>query len=246
MTQPIHRQGWVGHQNKGAAEQVLVVAAHPDDEVLGCGGTIVRHVAAGDEVHIAILGEGITSRQAHRDPEEASTELEQLRQQAQRVAELLGAATIDLCGFPDNRFDTVPLLDLVKAVEQTITRVAPRMVYTHHAGDLNIDHRITFEAVLTACRPTPGQCVRTIYSFEVPSSTEWGSPTASNAFIPTVYVDVSEALDKKLEAMAVYDNEVPDYPHPRSIRAIELFARKNGLEVGLEAAERFCLIRSIS
>ncbi len=243
MNQAIHWESTSGGPRRAA--RVLVVAAHPDDEVLGCAGTIARHVAAGDQVHVLVLGEGVTSRYARRDTKQAEAELDTLRKQIYRAAETLGAASVHPFGLPDNRFDSVDLLDIVKIVEDVCGNVEPTIVYTHHGGDLNIDHRLTFEAVLTACRPYPGQGVKTLYSFEVPSSTEWRAPTAAGAFLPTVYVDISETLSKKLDAMAVYEGEVRDFPHPRPTHALEIIARGNGVEVGLEAAERFCLIRTL-
>jgi LmbE family N-acetylglucosaminyl deacetylase len=223
---------------------VLVVAAHPDDEVLGCGGTISRHAEAGDEISILILGEGMTSRRRTRQPKRWRKELNHLHRDAEQAALVLGARSFHE-NLPDNRFDSIPLLDIIKIVETVKSKVAPAVVYTHHGGDLNIDHRITFQAVLTAFRPQPGEAVRAIYAFEVPSSTEWQGMTADGIFRPTTYVDISSTLAKKLEAMEAYKSEIREYPHPRSIRALELIARKNGVEVGMEAAERFTLIRSL-
>lgn len=228
-----------------SAVSVLVVAAHPDDEILGCGGTMARHTAQGDDVTILILGEGVTSRSARRDRKRWQKELNRLRDQVNRAAAAVGVVRTLQHDFPDNRFDSIDLLDLVKVVEETKAKVAPAIVYTHHGGDLNVDHRRTFQAVLTACRPQPGETVRTIYSFEIASSTEWNARTAANAFLPTVYIDISRTLKAKLEAMRVYDSELRDYPHPRSLRALEVMARRNGVEVGLAAAERFVLIRNI-
>jgi LmbE family N-acetylglucosaminyl deacetylase len=224
---------------------VLVVAAHPDDEILGCGGTIARHAASGDAVTILILGEGITSRGKRRDPKKWKKALDELHGQVDRAAEVVGASRTFLHGLPDNRFDSVNLLDVVKVVEEVKTKVKPTIVYTHHSGDLNVDHRITCAAVLTACRPQPGERVRTIYSFEIASSTEWNAHTAENAFLPTVYSDISDTLPLKLKAMRMYKGEVRKYPHPRSLRALEVMARYHGIEVGLQAAERFALIRSV-
>jgi LmbE family N-acetylglucosaminyl deacetylase len=234
-----------GQPRLTSPSRVLVVAAHPDDEILGCGGTIARRVAEGDEVSILILGEGITARSKRRDLRRNKKETNHLKQDIQKAARILGVARTFHYEFPDNRFDTVPLLDVIKVVEEVKSIVLPAVVYTHHGGDLNVDHRIAFQAVLTACRPQPNEVVKTIYCFEVQSSTEWRAPTADGVFLPTVYFDISATLPIKLKAMEVYESELRDYPHPRSLRAIDLVARRNGVEVGIEAAERFFLLRHL-
>ena len=155
-----------------AGQRVLVIAAHPDDEVLGCGATIARLTQEGHEVYIAILGEGITSRYQQREQADRSL-VEALHARGRQVAELLGVRDLFLYNLPDNRFDTVPLLDVVKIIEELIERLKPEVIYTHHGGDLNIDHVVTHRAVLTATRPVTDQPVQEIYAFEVPSSTEW-------------------------------------------------------------------------
>ena len=219
----------------------LIIAAHPDDEVLGCGGTIAR-LSKDEEVHILILGEGATSRFSERDVAVLG-EVEQLRQSAQSAAKVLGASSVMLQDLPDNRFDQVPLLDIVKRIEHVLEELRPECVYTHHAGDLNIDHRMTFHAVLTATRPT-GKCtVRELYSFEVPSSTEWAFQRIEQPFKPNVYVDVHATIDSKIKAFAEYDSEVRHFPHPRSPEALRVIARRWGCVVGLEYAEAFDLIR---
>lgn len=224
--------------------KILVVAAHPDDEILGCGGTIAKHALQGDEVYCLILGEGVTSR--YSQPKEANQEeLKQLKSEAEQAARILGIKKLFFKDFPDNRFDTVPLLEIVKAIEEMKEEIKPDVIYTHHQGDLNIDHQITFKAVLTACRPMKDETAREIYSFEVPSSTEWSSPDAKNYFIPNVFVDISETFNKKIEALKVYQGEVREYPHPRSPEALRAIALRWGSTVGCQAAEAFELIRAI-
>jgi LmbE family N-acetylglucosaminyl deacetylase len=223
---------------------ILVVAAHPDDEVLGCGGTIARLAKENHNVFCLLLGEGITSRYDQRE-KAAESELKQLKTEAEQAAEILGIKKTFFSDFPDNRFDTVPLLNLVKAIENIKKEIKPDIVYTHHQGDLNIDHQITFKAVLTACRPTKGETVKEIYSFEVPSSTEWNSPDKQNYFMPDVFVDITETLDKKLDALQVYKEEAREYPHPRSPEALRAIAHRWGSTAGLGAAEAFQLIRSV-
>lgn len=224
--------------------RVLVVAAHPDDEVLGCGGTIARLTGQGHEVGIAILGEGITSRYERRDQADPRL-LEDLHAAAQRAAETLGVKEVSLHDLPDNRFDTVPLLDVVKIVEGLVARISPEVIYTHHGSDLNIDHVITHRAVLTATRPVAAQSVREVYTFEVPSSTEWAFQRFEQTFRPNVFIDVSETLHLKVEALSCYESEARVFPHPRSAEALEAIARRWGSVVGLNAAEAFELIRSV-
>lgn len=227
------------------AHKVLIVAAHPDDEVLGCGGTILRHVAAGDRVRIMIMAEGLTSRDMSRDVELRHDELSDLHKCAKQVADLLGAEKLQICDFPDNRMDSIALLEVVKQVEAEIDDFSPDIVYTHHAGDVNIDHFITHKAVVTACRPLPGNTVRELYFFETVSSTEWQIPTCDTAFMPHVYVDIEKYIEKKLEALHIYGSEMRDYPHSRSYEAIRILAKMRGFTVGMKHAEAFMLGRLI-
>jgi len=223
----------------------LFIAAHPDDEVLGCGGTIVKHVQNGDEVHVVILAEGVTSRDKVRERESRAGELSQLAQAAHEAGRILGVQSVELHDFPDNRMDSVDLLDVVKVVETAIDRYKPDMVYTHHAGDVNIDHRIVHQAVVAACRPLPGQCVKTLLFFEVPSSSEWQTPSSAPAFFPNYFVDISDCLNKKLQALEAYRSEMRPWPHPRSLEAVEHLAHWRGATVGVEAAEGFVLGRKL-
>ncbi len=225
------------------APRVLVVAAHPDDEVLGCGGTIAR-LARTHDVHIGIMGEGISARFTQRS-DAPSAELQRLQEQAQAVASALGARSVQFGGLPDNRFDEVALLELVKLIERWIQALKPQIVYTHHAGDLNIDHQFAFRAVLTATRPMQGATVRELYSFEVPSSTEWAFQRMELAFRPNVFVDIAETLEAKINAMQRYSGEMRPFPHPRSAEALRAIAQRWGSVIGVEAAEAFELIRSI-
>lgn len=216
---------------------VLVVAAHTDDEALGCGGTIARHVAEGDTVYAVFLADGVTSR-----PDATSEELEQRNSAAAKAHEILGIKKAYMLGFPDNRMDSVPLLDIVQKLEGVLDEVKPQVIYTHHCGDLNVDHRITHQSVITACRPLPGASVREIYAFEVLSATEWGTPGVTT-FVPTVFVDVSDYLDIKLDALSAYDLEMRDEPHSRSLVNVRRLAGLRGNSVGMELAEGFSLVR---
>lgn len=226
-------------------EVVLVAVAHPDDEVLGCGGTISRLTKRGDDVHVHILGEGMTSRADSRQTGLRESDLRTLNASTDAAMEILGVKHVYRSGLPDNRFDEMALLDIVKIVERTVVDIHPQIIYTHHANDLNIDHRTTFQAVLTACRPEPGKYVREIYSFEQPAATEWAAPLAQNAFMPNTFVDIRETLQSKLKAMTCYHTELRQWPHTRSLEAIEHLARWRGACVGMEAAEAFVQIRHL-
>ena len=220
---------------------VLVVAAHPDDEVLGCGGTICRWAEEGVDVAIAILGEGLASRSEPGDSDAAA--LEALKEDARRAARVLGAGTVEFSDLPDNRFDTVPLLDVTKTIEELIARLRPEVVITQHGGDLNVDHQITFRAALIATRPIEGCTVREVLAYEVPSSTEWSFHSFEPRFHPNTFVDVSDTINRKIEAMACYESESRPFPHPRSAEALRAIAQRHGSSVGCQAAEAFQAIR---
>jgi LmbE family N-acetylglucosaminyl deacetylase len=227
-------------------QNVLVVAAHPDDEVIGCGGTIARYADAGDAVQVLIVAEGATSRQGQRDRGQAAEELSSLSQAAQTAGAILGAAGVTLLDLPDNRLDSLDRLDLIKRIEERIALHQPQVVYVHHAGDVNIDHRRLHEAVITACRPTPGQPVRQLLSFEVASSTEWQPPGSAPAFHPNWFVDITAQWSRKRQALEAYAAEMRPWPHARSIAALDHLARWRGAQVGVEAAEAFCLLRQLA
>ena len=222
---------------------ILVVAAHPDDEVLGCGGTIARLTSEGSNVYTLILGEGITSRDKERDRTKRKNEIAELRKQTEDANKILGVNKVYTYDFPDNRFDTVPLLDIIKTIEETKDGIKPDIVFTHHLGDLNIDHQITFKAVMAACRPTKDESVKEIYSFEIPSSTEWNAPSPLTYFIPDYFVNISKFLETKIKALKEYETELRDFPHPRSLKAVELSAQQWGVKMGFGAAEAFKTVR---
>lgn len=222
----------------------LVLAAHPDDEVLGCGGTIAKLTRRGDMAIIAILGEGVTSRARQRD-EADPVEIEALHERSRVVADLLGAEDVFLYSLPDNRFDTVPLLDIVKIIEELVQRLKPVAVYTQHGGDLNIDHAILYRATLTATRPQAGHPVLDVYAYEVASSTEWAFQQFEPHFAPNIFEDIGATVDTKIRAMQVYESEARTFPHPRSPEAIRAAAVRWGSVAGLPAAEPFQLVRSI-
>ncbi|WP_309671605.1 PIG-L deacetylase family protein [Gemmatimonas sp.] len=226
---------------------VLVVVAHPDDEVLGCGGTMARYAREGHTVHVAMLADGIGARRptaALTLPDDAAA-LVRRRAAAERAGAILGVASTTFGDFPDNRMDLVPLLDVAREVERLVTQFQPGIVLTHHAGDVNIDHRRIHEAVVTACRPQPGHPVHTVLTFEVASSTEWQFATSAPVFAPSWFVDISDTLALQQEALAAYAEELRPWPHPRSPEALRDRARWRGASIGVEAAEAFMLGRHI-
>jgi N-acetylglucosamine malate deacetylase 1 len=227
-----------------AANTVLVVAAHPDDEILGCGATAARLVQEGCEVYFAVLGEGITSRNGSRDTADAR-QLLLLHEHAHAAGRKIGVREVFLHKLPDNRLDTIPLLDVIKIVENLVEKLKPEIVYTHHGGDLNIDHGVIHRAVLTATRPIADQPVRDVYAFEVPSSTEWAFQRLEAPFRPNVFVDVADTLEMKIAAMACYQTEARPFPHPRSPEALRAIATRWGSVAGCGAAEAFELVRSV-
>ncbi len=220
--------------------KILVVAAHPDDEIIGVGGTIARHVSKGDEVTCVILGEGNTSRN-NTYTSVQQTYLEMSHNETHCACKELGVSNIHRHEFSDNRFDSLSLLDIVKVVEGHIDRIGPEVVYTHFGGDINIDHAVTFRAVMTATRPLPGSTIKSVYAFETLSSTEWNF---TSCFRPNYFVNITDYLTKKLNSMKHYQSELREFPHPRSLEAISLNAKVWGAKSGFHAAEPFMLVRS--
>lgn len=223
---------------------IAVVAAHPDDEILGCGGAMAAHAAAGERVHVLILAEGIASRAGAKN--EVAAAQAKLYKAAHTASRRLGCGAPELAGFPDNRMDSLDLLDVVKRVETFLAKVRPSTIYTHHAWDLNIDHRIAHQAVVTAARPLPGRHAPTLLFFETPSSTEWQTAASAPAFVPNWFVDITSTLPKKLSALRAYASELRAFPHPRSLEAVEYLARWRGACAGTKAAEAFMLGRHVA
>lgn len=220
--------------------KVLVIAAHPDDEVLGCGGAIARHIEEKDAVKVLILGEGITSRKGLSNIA-IQKQQKELYGRARNVLAVLGAGEPHLVKLPDNQFDSVPLLSIVHEIEAVLEEFRPDLVYTHHGGDVNIDHRITLEATEAAVRPLPGGYVREVRMFEIPSSSEWNFTRPP--FHPNVFVALTESqLKKKIDAMREYTLEIREFPHPRSPEYIGGLARVRGGGSGTKAAEAFELL----
>lgn len=227
-------------------KNILVIAAHPDDEVLGCGGTMARHIKMGDNVYSVILAEGITSRDKKRNREIHNSEFDILHSAARKANEILGVKQLKLLDFPDNRMDSLDRLEIVKSIEELIIEIKPNIIYTHHIGDVNIDHRRIHEAVVTAVRPIPGNHnVEELLYFETASSTEWMTSGSAPPFTPNWYVDIEDSLELKLEALEAYEYEMRAWPHARSIKALEYLARWRGANVGVQAAEAFMLGRKV-
>lgn len=224
---------------------VAIVAAHPDDEVLGCGGTAARLAAEGCAVHVLLMADGEGARTGKAAAAVTREKVAARGAAARRAGAILGCASVELLAFPDNRMDGVELLDVVQAVEQFVDRHRPALVLTHHSSDLNVDHRIVHEAVSVACRPQPGHCVRELLFFEVPSSTEWRPRDAAAPFAPSWFVDISGTLGKKLDALNAYATELRASPHPRSLEAVRALAQWRGASAGFAAAEAFVLGRKL-
>ncbi len=224
-------------------KNILVLAAHPDDEVLGCGGSLARLANEGFHIHVAFLADGVFSRDD--GIADQKNILINRRKAAQIACEILGIESILFDDFPDNRMDTISLLEIIRKVEILIDKYQPEMVFTHHAGDLNVDHRRLHEAVATACRPQQGHPVKTLLCFEVPSSTEWQLSGSAPAFIPNWFVDISKTLDQKLTALEAYFDELRSWPHPRSRLGVKHLAHWRGATIGVDAAEAFVLGRQI-
>jgi LmbE family N-acetylglucosaminyl deacetylase len=218
--------------------KVLVVAAHPDDEILGLGGTIAAHVDRGDSVQLAIMCGGGSVRYL---PERSPV----VREEAGKAAEILGVADLILRDLPDQRLDTIPISQVVGEIETLLRSFRPDTVYTHFCGDINRDHRVLAEGVMVATRPYAAPFVQEILMYETPSSTEWGLSQMSSAFQPNVYVDITKFLETKLRAFSCYSAEICAEPHPRSLPALRERAHYWGSIVNRQAAEPFVSVRSL-
>lgn len=223
---------------------VLCVAAHPDDELLGVGGTLARHAADGDDVVVCILGDGVASRHDVIN-DKVRERIDQRRNRAREACDCLGVTSVSFYSYPDNKFDSVPLLDVVQTIEGEIADHHPGVVYTHHYGDLNIDHELACRATVTATRPLADSGIRQVYAFETLSATEWSVPDSTNVFQPTTFVDISDHLDAKLDALSVYERELRDPPHPRNVKTVRKNAEVWGAKSGVPAAEPFELLREV-
>ena len=218
--------------------KVLVIAPHPDDEVLGCGGAIVKHVSEGDEVYLCIVTKAYP-------PEWSENEIRERRDEVLRVNKILGIKKTYFLDLPTVKLDTIPQKELNDVIGQVVNKVQPGIVYIPHRGDANRDHRLVFEAAMVATRPKPGVTVSKVLCYEALSETEWAAPFVQNAFMPNVYADISAALEVKLKAMSEYRLELKACPHPRSLETLTALAQMRGAAVGVAAAEAFMLVREI-
>ena len=219
--------------------RIAAIFAHPDDEILGCGGALARHAECGDDVRILLLATGLRSRGPSDE-----TAIGKLREEARESAKIVGAKGIEFADFPDNAMDSVPLLDVVKRVEAFLASFAADVIYTHHDGDLNIDHLIVHRAVVTARRPLPNIGPFEILACEVNSSTEWGLPSQT-PFIPTDFLDIASYVEQKVKALERYRGEIRPWPHPRSSEGVRALARWRGAQCGVEAAEAYRQVRRV-
>jgi LmbE family N-acetylglucosaminyl deacetylase len=213
------------------SKRILVIAAHPDDELLGCGGTVAMHARAGDSVTSVIVCEGESLRYGPAGVGQG--------EHTRRAAAVLGVADVRSLGFADQRLDTLSLLDIIQPLERIVREVRPQIVYCQYGGDANLDHAIVFKAQLVATRPVE-PWIEAVYAFDTASSTEWGYP---RTFVPDTWVEITETLEQKLAAMACYESEVRDYPHPRSLQALRHRAHAWGNQACMDAAEVFMTVR---
>lgn len=223
--------------------RVLVIAAHPDDEVYGMGGTMAKLSTQGHEIHVLIVTDGCTTQYAGRSDLPAI--IERKRSEAREANCLLGVRKVHFGSLPDMRLDTVPHVEVNRLIEQTVNSVRPEAVYTHFYGDVNLDHQMVYRSTLVAVRPVPGQCVQELYCYRVPSATEWSPQLGHTAFLPNVMVDIGGFEDAKEQALLTYQTEARSYPHPRSSQYVRETDRARGLEWGLGAAEAFWQLRKI-
>lgn len=216
---------------------ILVIVAHPDDEILWVWGTILKHIENGDSVNVLILSNWEDSRWIE------TADNSKRRRQSEKVKESFWLTNLYLEDLPDNKFDTIDLLSITKIIEKYIIDIKPSIIYTHHSNDLNIDHRMTFQAVLTASRPQPLFPVKKILTFETLSSTEWQNKSSENIFKPNYYINIEKYINKKIDLIKIYKNELKVYPHPRSIEWIKILSNFRWIEIWCKNAEAFEIVR---
>lgn len=216
----------------------LYFAPHPDDEILGCGGTIAKHIKQGAEVYICVVTKGT-------EPLFAPDFIETTRAEQKRAHKMLGTKEIIYLDFPAVMLENQQRYIVNQKIYELIERIKPDNVYIPHFGDMQKDHSVVSEAVMVAVRPKKAFKVKRVYSYETLSETEWNVPHGSNAFLPNCFVDISDTLDDKLNALAEFHSQLSDFPNPRSLKAVEALAHLRGSTVTVDAAEAFCLIREI-
>lgn len=221
-------------------ETVLVIVAHSDDETLGAGGTIARHVENGDSVFAISMTDGVSAR-----AKSEKSKIQSRHIAAQNAAKILGFKWLESGSFPDNAMDNVALLTVVQFVEIAKKQVNPSIVYTHSPADLNVDHRIVFQAVLTAFRPEPDETLKELRAFEVPSATDYGQSNTPASFNPNLFVQITDTWDRKRAALNAYGDEMRPSPHSRSLEGLETLARYRGHQTGIHMAEAFQIFRKV-
>lgn len=225
------------------SERILVIAAHPDDEVLGMGGSIAKFSSEGKEVHLLIVTDGSSSQYA--SAENLAEIIESKKSETAKAKKILGISSVTYGGLPDMRLDTIPHIEINRVIEDTINHIEPDTVFTHFWGDINKDHQCIYESTLVASRPISGQKIKEIYCYSVPSSTEWNQHRAETIFTPTLFNEIVEYKEKKYQAMEAYSTELREYPHPRSIQHLRELDKAVGLQVGLKESESFVFVRVI-
>lgn len=230
------------------SKKILIIVAHPDDELLGLGASMHMLIEKYEvRTHVVILGEGITSRSDKRDPEFWEREIKKHRANISEAQKAIGYGTVSMYDFPDNRFDSVDLLDIIKVIEKEKENFSPDFIFTHHSGDVNIDHQLTFQSVMTACRPLSYEKVKGVFTFETASGTEWIAPTDPRPFRPNLFIGVElDDIQAKIRGMESYELEKRVYPHPRSPEALTIQAQRCGVSVGRAYAEAFCIVRLLN
>ena len=234
--------------------KVLVIVAHPDDEVLGMGGTLRKLSVKNHDIKVVFLATGIAARRSDKFRNETKYEInktlikkmeeqiKKLRLDAKRALKILGIKNIEFFDFPDNEMDMVSNLEITKTIENIIKKFKPDVIYTHTKNDINVDHRAIFNATITATRPSTRVNVKKVICFEVPSSSEWNF---GDTFSPNIFVDIKRELSYKKKAIQVYKTELKEFPHPRSVNSLDIIAKRWGTVSGFEASEAFELIREL-
>ncbi len=224
-------------------DSILIISAHPDDEVIGCGGTILKAIELGAKVSVLFLGEGVSTRYPNNENSKACKAAIKFREQsALKCLKSLGIRNFKFNHFLCTRFDTYPILNFVRIIENFIGKVKPNIIFTHNESEVNIDHVVTNKATEIACRPISKLSVKKIYAYEAVCSSNF---KFKKNFSPDTYVDIKKYIKRKIKALKYYKNEIRNYPFPRSTLGIETQARYRGMQSGLEFAEAFELLRSI-
>jgi len=216
--------------------KILVIATHPDDEILGCGGTLARHVASGDDVQAVVVTRGAEDLYP---PEMVARGRAELK----RAHKIVGIKKCHFLDFPAPKLDIIPNHKIADSIKKVFNTFNPSIVYLPHRGDIHVDHKAVYQATLVAARPSRDTSIKKLFCYETLSETDWAPPSADDAFIPTVFVDISPYIEIKMQAMECYKSQLKDPPHSRSIDALRALARLRGSTIGFEWAEAFMLVR---